>query len=266
MDNKIILLSTQIPVYVSAIFNEHMKTAFVYHNLEHTRRVVKRAVEIATHYDLSKPDSFILHAASWFHDMGQLFTTPENHEQQSAVMMESFLLEHGIEQSIVKVVRECILATKIPHRPQTFLQEIICDADTYNLGTKEFLITDEQLKEEWRLRGIGVSPEWDRITLEFLKRHKFFTTYCREKLQQGKQDNIDVFTKRSEDINKSNQKSTMKWTLENFPLEMSDLAPNVREKAIEIANKLKQERHIKELSIVEEAIKRAEEWFLNMEG
>ncbi|EDM34558.1 hypothetical protein PBAL39_11190 [Pedobacter sp. BAL39] len=58
----------------------------------------------------------------------------------------------------------------------------------------------------------------------------------------------------------------MKWTLENFPLEMGDLEPHVREKAIEIANQLKKEGQVKELAIVEEAIKRAQEWFLNMEG
>lgn len=58
----------------------------------------------------------------------------------------------------------------------------------------------------------------------------------------------------------------MPWTLENFPLEMQELKPLVREKAIEIANRLKQERSVNELGIIEEAIKEAEEWFLNMEG
>lgn len=58
----------------------------------------------------------------------------------------------------------------------------------------------------------------------------------------------------------------MKWTLENHPLEMNDLDPKVREKAIEIANQLKKEGEINELSIVDEAIKRAQDWFLNMEG
>ena len=47
---------------------------------------------------------------------------------------------------------------------------------------------------------------------------------------------------------------------------MGELEPHVREKAIEIANQLKKEGQVKELSIVEEAIKRAQEWFLNMEG
>lgn len=58
----------------------------------------------------------------------------------------------------------------------------------------------------------------------------------------------------------------MTWTLENFPLEMKDLKPQVREKAIEIANRMKQEKTINELAIVEHAIKQAEEWFINLEG
>jgi uncharacterized protein YdaT len=58
----------------------------------------------------------------------------------------------------------------------------------------------------------------------------------------------------------------MTWTFENFPLEMQDLKPVVREKAIEIANKLKEDKTINELAIVEEAIKRAQEWFIDQEG
>ncbi|HEY0668479.1 MAG TPA: hypothetical protein VGD22_09910 [Sphingobacteriaceae bacterium] len=58
----------------------------------------------------------------------------------------------------------------------------------------------------------------------------------------------------------------MEWTFENSPLEMKHLDPKVREKAIEIGNQLKKEGRVKELSIVEEAIKQAQEWFLNLEG
>ncbi|EDM34559.1 hypothetical protein PBAL39_11195 [Pedobacter sp. BAL39] len=198
MENNIKLLSKQIPIYVSAIFDEHVKPELVYHNLEHTKRVAKRTMEIARHYRLSETDCFILLAASCFHDTGQLFSEPQGHEQQSAGIMESFLREHGIEQFIIEAISGCIMATKIPHCPETFLQEIICDADTYNLGTEEFLVTDELLKEELRLRGFPISREWDNITLDFLKGHRFFTSYCNQKLQKGKQENIDAFTRRIE--------------------------------------------------------------------
>jgi len=58
----------------------------------------------------------------------------------------------------------------------------------------------------------------------------------------------------------------MEWTLENFPVGMNDLDPKVREKAIEIANKLNKEGRIKESAVVDEAIQQAQEWFLNLEG
>lgn len=47
---------------------------------------------------------------------------------------------------------------------------------------------------------------------------------------------------------------------------MEGLEPRVREKAIEIANQLKQQGTVRELSIVDEAIKQAMEWFQEMEG
>ncbi|KEQ29578.1 hypothetical protein N180_18010 [Pedobacter antarcticus 4BY] len=198
MENNIKLLSKELPVYVSAIFYEHINPQLVYHNLEHTRRVVERTLEIANYYRLGITEHFILLTASWFHDTGHLFSGPQGHEQQSVAIMEPFLLEHGIDPVIIEDIRGCIMATKIPHCPKTFLQEIICDADTYNLGTDEFLMTDELLKKEWGLRGLSVGREWDNITLDFLKEHRFFTSYCSGKLQEGKQENIDVFSRRIE--------------------------------------------------------------------
>lgn len=58
----------------------------------------------------------------------------------------------------------------------------------------------------------------------------------------------------------------MNWTNEDYPFEMNDLEPHVREKALEFANQLRAERTVSELNIVPEAIKRAQEWFLDMEG
>lgn len=202
MENYINLIGKQIPVYVAEIFNEHLKPELVYHNLEHTKLVAERTLEIANYYRLDTMERFILIAASWFHDTGQLFSGPHGHEEHSAVMMERFLLEHGIDRVIIEDIKSCIMATRIPHQPDNFLQEIICDADTYNLGTEEFLVTDELLKEELGLRGLTISREWDNITLDFLTGHRFFTSYCRKMLQKGKQDNIDTFARRIEEQRK----------------------------------------------------------------
>ncbi|QNK64535.1 hypothetical protein H7F33_08670 [Pedobacter sp. PAMC26386] len=55
----------------------------------------------------------------------------------------------------------------------------------------------------------------------------------------------------------------MKWTMENYPLEMKGLKPALKKKAIEIANQLKKDGKIRELAIVDEAIRLAQEWSLN---
>ncbi|MFF5384181.1 hypothetical protein [Pedobacter suwonensis] len=58
----------------------------------------------------------------------------------------------------------------------------------------------------------------------------------------------------------------MAWTSEHYPFEMNELTPQVREKAIEIANDLKKTKEVSELNIVEVAINRAQQWFINLEG
>lgn len=54
--------------------------------------------------------------------------------------------------------------------------------------------------------------------------------------------------------------------MEYFPLEMDDLEPRVRQKAIEIANKLISEGNQSNPQLVRQAIAQAEEWFLDLEG
>ena len=53
---------------------------------------------------------------------------------------------------------------------------------------------------------------------------------------------------------------------EDFEPELQELKPTVREKAIEIAEKLVEEEGYPEDKAIAQGIKEAEEWFLNMEG
>lgn len=58
----------------------------------------------------------------------------------------------------------------------------------------------------------------------------------------------------------------MKWTFENFGADLKDLNPQVREKALEIANCLMEEEGYTEGKAIKEAIKEAEEWYLNRQA
>jgi HD superfamily phosphodiesterase len=177
--------------YVIDLFNRLASPYLVYHNLSHTERVVMHAVEIAAHYKLSEKDRFVLSMGAWFHDTGHLIAGMEVHEEASVRLMASFLTDKGIDVTLIEEISQCILATKYPPMPKTLLEEIICDADTYHFGTTEFEITDNLVKKEFQLRTQKKFTHWCDDTLKLLETHHFFTSYCRNKLEKGKQANIE---------------------------------------------------------------------------
>ena len=62
---------------VAALFDSGSPENLFYHSMEHTRKVVDRANEIAAHYELSEKDIITLNIGAWFHDVGhETVTTP----------------------------------------------------------------------------------------------------------------------------------------------------------------------------------------------
>ena len=151
-----------------------------------------RTSEIAANYSFQAEEAFVLSAASWFHDAGHLFGKPDGHEVRSVSIMKEFLRNEQVEISTLEKIQGCIMATKIPQDPITILEEIICDADTYHLGTDEFLYTDILLKGEFELRNHTKYDDWDMLTLNVLEMHTYFTSYCKHLLNKGKQKNIEM--------------------------------------------------------------------------
>ncbi|MFD2287138.1 metal-dependent phosphohydrolase [Pedobacter petrophilus] len=186
------VLLEETEAYVSQLFQQHWHKDLVYHDLEHTRLVVSRTREIASNYRLDKLRQFLLFAAAWFHDTGQLSGNPSGHEERSVLLMKEFMLARGIELDVIFDIAACIRATAIPHNPRNTIQEIICDADTYNLGSEEFLITDEKLARELYKRCGMDLTDWDSKTLNFLTAHRFYTPYCGSLLTKGKEANIET--------------------------------------------------------------------------
>jgi len=183
--------------YVTALFEKMHNPNLVYHNLEHTKYVVQRTNEIATHYNLNEKELTISSLAAWFHDTGHLFTDASKHEEQSVEIMKKFMTENDNDPQLIAEIEGCILATKFPRHPQNLLQEIICDADTYHLGTKEFKEVNKKVFEEHLLRvGPESKEEWNKETLELLESHKYYTSYCRSLLEEKKQSNMKKLKKK----------------------------------------------------------------------
>lgn len=181
----------RIEDYVIGLFGQMHSPTLVFHNLKHTQTVVKRTKEIAGHYSISENDMLALFAASWFHDTGYLFTEPERHEEMSCEIMKKFMKEFIDEEQLVSTIEDCIMATKSPRNPETLLQQIICDADTFHLGTKEFGEMNKKAYKEAKERNPDVDkPEFNKGTLEMMQRHQFYTSYCKDLLEKRKRKNI----------------------------------------------------------------------------
>ena len=177
--------------YVSDLFARSTPPYLIYHNLAHTEHVVNHAMELANYYKLDERAHFILHAAAWFHDVGHLITEMEMHEEAGAHIMRSVLERENIHEELIDTISACILATKYPPSPKMLMEGIICDADTWHFGTREFETTDEMMKKEMQLRTNRDLSDWNQKTLKLLKDHRFFTSYCRSRLEAGKKQNIE---------------------------------------------------------------------------
>lgn len=192
--------------YIRDLFQKMESGDLHFHNLAHTESVVLRVKEIAAHHDLTEPQMKVLFIAAWFHDIGYLFTGAKGHEEKGVALMKDFMEELGAEKEMISEIESCIMATKYPRNPEGLLEEIICDADTYHLGTKEFKDSNKQVFRELSIsRGEMSKVEWLEEALVFLKAHEYYTSYCKQTLNEKKKDNIAKLSKRIDKLYQSDE-------------------------------------------------------------
>jgi predicted metal-dependent HD superfamily phosphohydrolase len=179
--------------HVQHFFGTKSLSQLSYHNLVHTESVVANAVKIASHYQLDDRDTFIVVTSAWFHDIGYCYGEATGHEQIGSDMAAKFLREDGIDDSVVNEVMGCIRATIWPQNPQNLLQQIVCDADLFHLGTTEFSEWNKLVRKEAEQRsGKKIDKsEWRRSTIKLLETHRYQTDYCRDLLDGQKKKNLE---------------------------------------------------------------------------
>jgi len=188
----------QVKAYVESLFRTGDQDKLFYHDLEHTEEVLEHAVEIANHYRLSDKDFFTLMAACWFHDIGYLQHS-NDHEAMGANMAAEFLRGKGLPESHIDEIMACIMATKMPQQPVGLLQQIICDADLYHLGTPAFKERNKAMRKEYEANhGPLDKTKWREENINFLRAQSFHTAYAVEHLTKGKEQNLASLLKKTE--------------------------------------------------------------------
>ncbi|GAB4056115.1 Pycsar system effector family protein [Spirosoma litoris] len=185
-------LLPQIEAHVIHYFEKHARPELTFHNLAHTQEVVQATDQIARNYQLSEADYLAVMAAAWFHDTGYLDGSPEGHEERSADIAAKFLEHQDQPKNLIKSVKHCIRATKMPQSPQSLLEEIICDADLFHLGSDEYNSKQKQLRKELeKLTGTDISgSNWRQQNIDLLTTHTYFTTYAQTLLAKNQAENL----------------------------------------------------------------------------
>ena len=79
------------------------------------------------------------------------------------------------------------------------IEQIICDADLFHLGTSDFKEKNKLLREE--LNDFGnlelSKKDWRKKNIEFLSKHTYFTSYAKENLDPLKQVYLQELSKKA---------------------------------------------------------------------
>ena len=195
-------LNDKVKEYSLVFFNAPEHQYLAYHNLAHTEAVVKAAIQIGNHYQLRDEDFFIVLTAAWFHDMGYYSEDPANHEQMGADKAAGFLKELEVDEAVISKVGACIKATKLPQSPATPLEEIVCDADLFHLGTDYFPERNKLMRKECEksLHTKLGKDQWRASTIKLFQAHHYHTAYCTLLLNNKKQENLDRLLEKQQSV------------------------------------------------------------------
>jgi predicted metal-dependent HD superfamily phosphohydrolase len=249
--NNLVEISGEV---VSGLFDSVGTQTLLYHNVIHTREVVEAVKLMSSHYQLSEDDNQALTVAAWWHDVGYLSGTPENHEMRSVERVKSFLKKYNVSPEFVSKVEGCIMATKMPQRPTNLIERIICDADLFHFGKPDFMDDTRMLRKE--VEKISGNPikgsEWRNATIRLLESHEYFTEYARETLSGTKKQNLEALYKKNEEKKQEKLKekelaaasSDLQFKKDELKAEKADAKFNKPKRGIETMFRLTSRNHM----------------------
>lgn len=182
--------------FILKLLSEQLPDGLFYHGLHHTLDVCDAAEKLAFLEGIEGEDVFLLKTAALFHDAGFTKEYAAN-EHIGVEMSKEILPQFGYSDKQVEIIEGLIMATRVPQRPETHLQKIICDADLDYLGRDDFHPIADTLKKELMAFGkITSDKEWDKIQVHFLEQHAYFTDSAKKYRAPKKAQHIEEVKRR----------------------------------------------------------------------
>ncbi len=176
---------------VLGILNTKLPKDLYYHGIHHTIDALDVCEIYLIEEKINEEDVDLLRIGVLMHDIG--FTVSiENHEVRGVEMAEKLMSKHNFSPNEIEVVKELILATRVPQNPKTHLEKIICDVDLDYLGRSDYYtISDQLYKELFAYNNIESKTEWNKVQIKFLERHKYHTDFAKKNRQPQKEMRIE---------------------------------------------------------------------------
>ncbi len=188
--------------FVTGKLEKDLPKYLAYHNVHHTKEVVQHARYLAEKEGVPEEDMNILLAGALFHDTG-FIESYKDHEEYSCEFARKHLPQFGYTQDQVARICALIMSTRIPQQATNLLEQILCDADLFYLGTEKYFDHAKLLYRELRnMVIIKKYEEWVNFQVEFIEGHQFFTRTAREELQIRKEQNLHLIKTRAHEEKK----------------------------------------------------------------
>lgn len=132
----------------------------------------------------------LLATAALFHDAGFL-KCAKGHEAESCGMAKAILPGYQYNANDIEQICGMIMATQLPQSPHNLLEQILADADLDYLGREDFFTIGDKLYQEFCLsKTINDRNEWNKLQIDFIKEHTYFTKTAINLRQAKKEANI----------------------------------------------------------------------------
>lgn len=177
-------LEQELPVYLT------------YHTAQHTKDALKVAEHLCDEENITGNEKDLLLTAVLFHDAG-LTKSYKDYEERSCDMAREVLPGFNYSKEEIDAVCDLIKATKWPQKPANLLQQVMCDADLYYLGTSHYFASSDRLYHELQHQGLVRDREdWHKKQIAFLVEHQFGTSTAIKEYQSLKKQNLQLLTAR----------------------------------------------------------------------
>lgn len=180
---------------ICSILKKDLSPKLSYHSFFHVMDVLEAATRIAQNENITGEDFQLLRIAVLFHDSGFLYTY-KDHEEAGCELAKKHLPQFNFNEEQLEKICGMIMATKIPQKAQTKLEQTICDADLDYLGRDDFYPIGLTLFEEWKTYlNITEERQWNTIQMNFLKQHFYHTQYSQRVRAALKDKHLQEITK-----------------------------------------------------------------------